>query len=63
MSPPALGHPKCQIPPFPFVHEKEVDALGVLPQHTGTAIDHYSQPWDSVAWGTPLGAIMASALG
>ena len=25
--------------------------LGYSPQYTGTAIDHYSQPWDTVAWG------------
>ena len=28
--------------------------LGYSPQYTGPAIDHYSQPWDTVAWGHSL---------
>ena len=34
-NPPALGHPKCQIPFFPFVYKKKWNALEIVTQEHG----------------------------
>ena len=60
MNLPAIGHPSYQIPFFPFVYEKEGNALEVLtPNHwdQNQPIGYYNQQL-----GQGLRAIMATAL-
>lgn len=42
INPPVLGHPNYQIPFFFVVHEKKVNALGVLTQKHG---DQHRPSW------------------